>query len=137
MTKGSDMNDRVDHFDDIEELQKEVGFTQAVRVENMVYLSGTAALKPDFTAAYPGDFDSQLEYVYESIGRSLAHFGANYNHVVREVMYVTDMQKMRDAMPIRKRYYGDGPFPASTGVEVRSLVLPELLIEVEVTAVLP
>jgi 2-iminobutanoate/2-iminopropanoate deaminase len=135
--KGLDMSERVDYFDDIAELQKDVGFTQAIRVGDMLFLSGTAALKPDFTAAHPGDFDKQLEYVYDSIGRSLEHFGANYNDIVREVMYVTDMQKLRDAIPRRKRFYGDGPFPASTGVEVRSLVLPELMIEVEVSARLP
>jgi enamine deaminase RidA (YjgF/YER057c/UK114 family) len=128
------MSDRVDFFDDIEELQKDVGFTQAIRVGDMVYLSGTAALQADFTAAHPGDFESQLIYVYESISRSLANFGLTHNDIVREVMYVTDMQKLRDAIPRRKSFYGDGPYPASTGVEVRSLVLPELMIEVEVSA---
>jgi 2-iminobutanoate/2-iminopropanoate deaminase len=133
------MRERSDHFDDLETLQKDVGFTQAVRIGDMVYLSGTAALLPDFTAAHPGDFEAQLDFVYRAIGKTLAQFGASHKDIVREIMYVTDMEKLRHAIPQRKLFYGngDGPFPASTGVEVRALVLPDLMIEVEVTARIP
>jgi 2-iminobutanoate/2-iminopropanoate deaminase len=133
------MVERFDHFDDLEALQKDVGFTQAVRIGDMVYLSGTAALLPDFTVAHPGDFDAQLDFVYRAIGKTLAAFGAAHKDIVRETMYVTDMQKLRDAIPQRKLFYGNGtgPFPASTGVEIKALVLPDLMIEVEVTARVP
>ena len=133
------MGKRSDHFDDLEALQKDVGFTQAVRIGDMVYLSGTAALLNDMTAAHPNDFDAQLDFVYRAIGKTLAQFGASHKDIVREVMYVTDMAKLVDAMPLRKAFYneGNGPFPASTGVAVAALVLPDLMIEVEVTALIP
>jgi enamine deaminase RidA (YjgF/YER057c/UK114 family) len=53
---------------------------------------------------------------------------------VRENMFVTDMSALMPAMEFRKSIYGNGPFPASTTVEVSKLFLPGLMIEIEVTA---
>jgi enamine deaminase RidA (YjgF/YER057c/UK114 family) len=69
--------------------------------------------------------------------RNLAHFSIGYNHIVRETMYVTDMDALMPAMDCRKSIYGDGPFPTSTTVEVSRLFVPGMLIEIETTAYIP
>lgn len=107
------MGEWSDHFDDLELLQKEVGFTQTVRLGNMVYLAGTGALLNDMTAAHPNQFDAQLDFVYRAIKKTLLQFGVFHKDIVREVMYVTDMAKLVAAMPLRKAFYNDGRGPFS------------------------
>ena len=131
------MSNREHHFGYWEALQKEIGFSQAVRVGNMVYIAGSAPLNADFTPAHVGDFDGQIRFAYERIDETLKHFGLAFGDVVREVMYVTDIDALMRANPIRKSFYGSGPYPASTAVEVRRLVLPEVMVEIEITAALP
>ena len=124
------------HFGYWEALQREIGFSQAVRSGDMLYISGTAPLSADFKALHPGDFEGQIRFVYSQIRETLQHFGADFSKVVREVIYATDMKALLENMVVRKIFYGEGPFPASTAVEVKSLVLPEIMIEVEITATL-
>lgn len=113
-----------------------MSFAQAVRCGNMLHISGTASLDGQFTPLHVGNMEGQLREVYNAIGETLRAFGANFSCVVREVMYVTSMSGLVDALAARKEYYGDGPFPASTAVEVKQLLLPELLIEIQVDAAL-
>lgn len=125
------------HFDHWEDIQKDFGFSQAVKAGNMVFISGTASLNPDFTVAHAGDFEAQLRFVYGKIGETLAHFGLDFSHVTREVMYCTDLSLLMNAVPTRKAFYKGGFGPASTAVEVKALILPEVMIEVETTAMIP
>ncbi len=116
--------------------QQQIGFAQAVSDGRLLHVSGTASLDVDFRPLHVGDFNAQFEFVYRQIGRTLAGFGLGFGDVVREVMYVTDMDALGAAIPLRKAFYGRGPFPASTGVEVRRLLFPELLVEIQVDALL-
>ncbi|MFD0849332.1 RidA family protein [Sphingosinicella xenopeptidilytica] len=117
--------------------QRDIGFAQAVSDGRLLHVSGTTSLDADFRPLNVGDFNAQLEFVYRQIGRTLAEFGLGFGDVVREVMYVTDMDALAAAIPLRKAFYGNGPFPASTGIEVRRLLFPELLVEIQVDALLP
>lgn len=119
-----------------QEAQQQIGYAQAVRHGDIVRIAGTASLGGDFLPIHAGDFDAQLRHVYETIGRTLARLGLGFDAVVRETMYVTDMDALAAAIPLRRTFYGDGPFPAATAVEVRRLLFPELLIEIEVDAAL-
>ncbi len=127
---------RTDFFpDDWGATQRQFGYCQAIKTGGTVYISGTAAVDGHFAPAHPGDFDAQTRLVYERLGATLAHFSLGFSDVVREVMYVTSMENLVAAMPLRKSFYGDGPFPTATAVEVRQLLFPELMIEVELVAV--
>ena len=128
------MVDRTDLFYAWEATQKALGYTQAVKVGDTVYVSGTASLDESFQPVHADDLPAQMRFIYERIGETLARFSLGFGHVVRENMYVTDMDALLPALPFRKGIYGNGPFPASTTVEVKRLLLPGLMIEIEVTA---
>jgi enamine deaminase RidA (YjgF/YER057c/UK114 family) len=125
---------RTDLFYAWETTQKTLGYSQAVKVGDTVYVSGTASLNERFEPVHPHDLPAQMRFIYQRIGETLAKFSLGFGHVVRENMFVTDMSALMPAMEFRKSIYGDGPFPASTTVEVNKLFLPGLMIEIEVTA---
>jgi enamine deaminase RidA (YjgF/YER057c/UK114 family) len=125
---------RTDLFYYWESQQKELGFSQGVQVDNTLWLSGTAALDKDFNPVSPGDLAAQMQFIYQRIRDSLGKYSLDFRHVVRENMYVTDMNALTDALPYRKSVYGGGPFPTSTTIQVNQLLLPGLMIEIEVTA---
>jgi 2-iminobutanoate/2-iminopropanoate deaminase len=120
-----------------DKVQQAMGFAQAVKSGNILRISGTASLDQDFGPLHSGDMAAQTKEVYDAIGATLKAFDADFSHVVREIMYVTDMDGLLDCVELRKSYYGDGPYPASTAVEIRRLVHRDLMIEVQVDAELP
>jgi enamine deaminase RidA (YjgF/YER057c/UK114 family) len=125
---------RTDLFYAWEATQKALGYSQAVKVGDTVYVSGTASLNEKFEPVHAYDLPAQMRFIYRRIEETLAKFSLGFGHVVRENMYVTDMAALMPAMEFRKAIYGDGPFPASTTVEVNKLFLPGLMIEIEITA---
>lgn len=125
---------RKDLFYYWESAQHSLGYSQGVQVGDTVWLSGTAALDQNFNPVSPGDLAAQMSFIYQRIRESLAKYALDFRHVVRENMYVTDMPALINALPYRKSIYGAGPFPTSTTVQVSQLLLPELAIEIEVTA---
>jgi enamine deaminase RidA (YjgF/YER057c/UK114 family) len=125
---------RTDLFYAWEATQKALGYSQAVKVGDTVYVSGTASLNDKFEAVHPNDLPAQMRFIYQRIEETLAQFSLSFGHVVRENMFVTDMSALMPAMEYRKSIYGNGPYPASTTVEVNKLFLPGLMIEIEVTA---
>jgi 2-iminobutanoate/2-iminopropanoate deaminase len=128
------MSERTDLFHAWESIQKRFGYSQGVRVGDTLYLAGTASLDENFAVLHEGDLPAQMRFVYQRIRESLAHYSLGFEHVVRENMYVTDIDALLPAMDYRKSMYGDGPFPASTTVEVKRLFMPGLMIEIEITA---
>ncbi|MER5619845.1 RidA family protein [Streptosporangium sp. NPDC002544] len=114
--------------------QLSLGYSQGVQVDNTLWLSGTAALDADFNPVSPGDLAAQMQFIYQRIKESLAKYALDFRNVVRENMYVTDIPALINALPYRKSIYANGPFPTSTTVQVNQLLLPELMIEIEVTA---
>lgn len=128
---------RQDFFNQWEPYQRDLGYSQAVKVGDTVYIAGTTAVDADFTPLHASDFEAQLRVVYEQLGETLARFSLGFGNVVREVIYVTDMPELTRAMPVRKSFYGDGPYPAATAVEIKQLLFPELMIEIELIAVCP
>jgi enamine deaminase RidA (YjgF/YER057c/UK114 family) len=128
------MANRTDLFYAWEATQKALGYSQAVRAGDTVYVSGTASLNEKFEPIHADDLPAQMRFIYQRIGETLAQFSLGFGHVVRENMYVTDMAALMPAMEFRKGIYGNGPFPASTTIEVSKLFLPGLMREIEVTA---
>lgn len=133
-TSASTASKRTDLYYYWESQQNSLGYSQGVQVDNTIWLSGTAALDQDFNPVFRGDLTAQMKFVYERIKESLAKYGLDFRSVVRENMYVTDMSALVEALPYRKSVYANGPFPTSTTVQVNQLLLPELMIEIEVTA---
>lgn len=103
------------------------GYAQAVKVDNMIYVSGTVAR--DITPA-------SIKRLYQTIERSLAAFGATLQNVVKENLYTTDIEAMKTHNEARKEMY-KGDYPAATWVQISRLYMPDARLEIEVIAHLP
>jgi 2-iminobutanoate/2-iminopropanoate deaminase len=109
------------------------GYAQAVRAGGFIHVAGSLSVDDAFVPLHPGDMGAQIDAVYDTIRRSLAGFGATIADIVKETIFVTDMDAFLAANGRRIEAYG-GTLPAATAVEVRRLAFPECLIEIEVVA---
>lgn len=107
--------------------ENEIGYAQAVRVGNTLYVSGSVGAGP---------MPQAIDAAFGSIKATLAHYGLDFRHVVKENAYTTDLEALKAAKDVRKKYYGTD-FPAATWVQVVRLFQPEYVLEVEVVAVFP
>jgi 2-iminobutanoate/2-iminopropanoate deaminase len=103
------------------------GYAQAVKVDNMIYISGTVArdVSPE-----------GIKRVYEALGKTLQHYGATFQNVVKENLYTTDIEAMKQHNAVRKTFY-KGDFPAATWVQITRLYMPDAKLEIELIAFLP
>lgn len=110
------------------------GYSRAVRAGNVVAVSGTVAV--DEAGQTVGeDAGAQARYAFDKALRALAAVGGQPADVVRTRMYVTDIARDADAVGrVHADVFGEAR-PAATMVEVRALVAPDLLVEVELDAV--
>lgn len=115
--------------------EKAFGYAQAVRHGDTLHVAGTLSVDDGFAPLHPGDMAGQIRAVYDVIGQTLSAHGAALGNVVRETVYVTDMDAFIAANGARMEIYA-GWHPATTAVEVRRLAFPECMVEIEVTAIL-
>lgn len=111
-----------------------VGYSRAVRIGNIIEVSGTTASDGDQIIG-KGDLYEQTTFIFQKIERVLEQAGASMKDVVRTRMYVTDISKWENAGRAHAEFFNDIK-PAATMLEVSKLIHPDLLIEIEVTAVL-
>jgi enamine deaminase RidA (YjgF/YER057c/UK114 family) len=111
-----------------------VGYSRAVRIGNLVEVSGTTAVDGekilDNLDAY-----GQTKFILQKIEKALKEAGASMINVIRTRMYVTDISKWDEMGRAHGEYFKDIK-PASTMVEVKALISPGLLIEIEATAII-
>ena len=120
-------------------LSTPTGYTHIVEVTGpakTVYISGQIAYDKDGKVVGAGDMKAQAEQVFRNLQAALAAAGATFADVVKMNSYITDMSKVQAVRDVRARYFKDAT-PASTFVQVAGLVRPELLLEIEVIAVVP
>jgi enamine deaminase RidA (YjgF/YER057c/UK114 family) len=113
-----------------------VGYSRAVRVGNLVEVAGTTALDEHGNVVGADDPYRQAQFSLEKIGRALASAGARFEDVVRTRMYVTDIGRWEEVGRAHGEVFRDIR-PASTLVQVQSLVRADLLVEIEATALIP
>ncbi|MEJ8818791.1 RidA family protein [Lacibacter sp. H407] len=112
-----------------------VGYSRAVRVGNIVEVAGTTAVDGDVLIG-KGDVYLQTQFILQKIGKALEQAGSSLEHVVRTRMFITDISLWEDAGRAHGEVFGNIK-PASTMVEVSALIQEHLLIEIEVTAIIP
>jgi enamine deaminase RidA (YjgF/YER057c/UK114 family) len=112
-----------------------VGYSRAVKVGNQVWVSGTTATDAAGTIVGKGDAAAQTRQIVANLERALAMAGARLADVVRTRIFVTDISQWEAIGRVHGEAFADIR-PAATMVEVQRLIDPELLVEIEVDAVI-
>jgi enamine deaminase RidA (YjgF/YER057c/UK114 family) len=111
--------------------EEEVGYARAVIVDDWVFVSGTTGFDAE-TKRFPTDVETQCENCFRNIERALTEAGATLSDLVRVLVIVVHEEDFAKITPIiRKHCYAARP--TNTAIFAR-LVLPEMLVEIEVTA---
>ncbi len=110
--------------------ESKVGYCRAIRAGDHIYVTGTAPVAEDGSCYAPGDAYAQAKRCIEIIERALSDLGAELSCVVRTRMFVTDISRWQEYGRAHGEFFADHP-PATTMVEVKSLIDPEMLIEIE------
>lgn len=108
------------------------GYSSAVQIGNFIEVSGTSAFDGSRIVGL-ADITLQTEYIIKKIEFTLSEAGFDLSHVIRTRIYVTDISLWKEIAAVYS-YLFNNCRPASTIVEVSKLIHPEMLIEIEATA---
>jgi len=110
------------------------GYSRAVRIGNIIEVAGTTAVDTEGQVVGAGDISKQTDYIFKKIRNALNDAGSNMSDVIRTRMYLTDINDWETVARVHGDIFSDIK-PVSTLVEVSGLIDEELLIEIEVSAV--
>ncbi len=114
-------------------LPDKMTFSAAVRAGPLLIVSGMTAT--DENRRIVGtDLETQTRYIFEKLGKVLEEAGAGFADVIETVDYVTTFDGYRKTADVRREVFGDGPYPAATGVKVAGLIREGALIEIKAIA---
>ncbi|MCW1970720.1 MAG: RidA family protein [Anaerolineae bacterium] len=112
-----------------------VGYSRAVRVGNTVEVAGTTAVDAQGQVVGAGDVYRQTQFILSKIEKALQEAGASMTQVVRTRIFLVDISQWEAAGRAHGEYFRHVK-PASSMIEVKGLISPELLVEIEVTAII-
>jgi enamine deaminase RidA (YjgF/YER057c/UK114 family) len=115
--------------------EKSIGFSRAVRIGNIISVSGTAPIADDGSPAFPGDLYNQTRRCLAIIERAICEAGGTLENVIRTRMFLTDITRWEEAARAHGELFADIR-PAATMVEVKGLINPEWLVEMEADCVI-
>jgi enamine deaminase RidA (YjgF/YER057c/UK114 family) len=111
-----------------------VGYCRAIKTGDLIFVTGTAAVDDDGKTFAPGNAYEQAKRCLFIIERALKELGSDLSSVVRTRMFVTDISQWQEFGRAHGEHFREFP-PATTMVEVKSLIEPDMLIEIEADAV--
>ena len=111
------------------------GYSRAVRIGNIIEVAGTTAVDTEGQVVGAGDISKQTDYIFNKIRNALNDAGSKMSDVIRTRMYLTDINDWETVARVHGDIFSDIK-PVSTLVEVSGLIDEELLIEIEVSAVI-
>jgi enamine deaminase RidA (YjgF/YER057c/UK114 family) len=115
--------------------EKSIGFSRAVRIGNVLSVSGTAPIADDGSAAFPGDLYNQTKRCLAIIEKAIQEGGGTLRDVIRTRMFLTDISRWEEAAKAHGEVFTDIR-PAATMVEVKGLINPSWLIEMEADCII-
>ncbi len=116
--------------------ESQIGYCRAIRAGDRIFVSGTAPVGDDGKTFAPHQAYAQTKRCLEIIERALRNLGAERTCIVRTRMFVTNINFWSEFGRAHKEFFGD-QVPATSMVEVKSLIDPAMLIEIEAEGVCP
>ncbi|WP_026998610.1 RidA family protein [Eisenibacter elegans] len=116
--------------------ESRVGYSRAVRIGQTIEVSGTVASDAEGKLIGTGDAYAQAMYIFQKIGTALSQAGAGLEDVIRTRVYLTRLEDWDAVGAAHAEVFGDIR-PASTMLVISALVNPDMLVEIEASAVLP
>jgi enamine deaminase RidA (YjgF/YER057c/UK114 family) len=111
--------------------EKEYGYSQAVKVDNTIYVSGQVSHDDKGNIVGPQNMELQMRQAYANIKKVLSQYGATIDNMVDEILFVTDMDAAFAArVKCRQEVFSGNPVLASTIVQVQRLAFPDLMVEI-------
>jgi len=123
------------NFDSGAQWEHKVGYSRAVRMGHIIEVAGTTAVNDEGQLVGRGDAYAQAMFILEKIEQTLKGLDANMENVIRTRMYVTDISQW-EAIGKAHGHFFSTIRPATSMVEVSRLIDPDMLVEIEATAVL-
>ena len=116
-------------------LEEKVGYSRAVRVDNMVFVGGTTSTNSKGTVEGPGDIYLQTKIILKKIEDVLARAGSAISEVIRVRIYVTEIKRAQECLKAYSEWFKSVK-PVITMAEVTALARPEHLVEIEADAII-
>jgi len=114
--------------------EPKVGYSRAIKVGDMIYVSGTTGTDPSGKVLAPGDMYAQTKQAIQNIESALKRLGLGLEYVVRTRIYVTKIDRWEDVAKAHVEFFGN-IHPATSLVEVSRFIDPEMLVEIEAVAI--
>lgn len=113
-----------------------IGYSRAVKMGNIIEVTGTVAVDDNGNAVGSNDAYEQTKFIIQKIEKVLHRAGASLKDVVRTRMFVTDISRWQEYGKAHGEFFKDIK-PCTSMIEVKGLIEPEYLIEIEVRAIIP
>ena len=135
MTTNSEKKSKRNNYASGSKWEDIVGYSRAVKVGNIIEVAGTTAVDQEGHIYGGNNPYKQTIYILKKIENTLIKAGASMQDVVRTRMFVTDISQWESIGKAHGEFFKDIK-PAASMLEVRQLISPELLVEIEVTAII-
>ena len=119
--------------------QKSRSYSPAVITQGgrVIWLAGHIASEDEDGNSLGGDFDGQVRCVFRTLSATLKQAGAELSDLVTMTIFITDLSNDTRFVELRKEFFADDAYPASTLVTVAALNRPALMVEIQAVAVSP
>ena len=130
---GPSQTDTAEYFNLRPKLEKEYGYTHAVKIGHDLKISGAVSMNDSGIIVAPGNMEQQMKNCYNDLEKILQHYGYTYDDVVAENIYTTNMEEFIKIAGSRNSIYKK-QFPTGTWLEVKGLAVKGQLIEIDMEA---